>query len=109
MAIERFYISCSRLRPTTTLNAYNRPIKTYNETLINGYLGSSYEVVIKVAGKETSESRIKFYCDDFNLESTDLIKYEGNTYEIVGVPRNTVHRGNHVRAKVRIVSDVKQE
>jgi hypothetical protein len=109
MAIERFYISCSRLRPTTTLNAYNRPIKTYTETSINGYLGSSSDIVIKVADKETFEARSKFYCDDFDLESTDLIKYEGNTYEIIGEPRNTVHRSHHVRATVKMIGDVKQE
>lgn len=108
MGIKKFYIICNKLHPTETLNNRNIPIKTYAETEIKGYMGSGSDTIIKVADKDTIETRFKFYCNDFDLALGDLIKYEGETYEVVGQPRNTAHRNHHVKTLLRKIDNVKQ-
>jgi len=109
VGIKRFYITCYKLTPTETLNDNLRPIKTYAESEINGYIGSGSDNVIRVADKDTIESRYKFYCNDFDLSIGDLIKYEGDTYEVVSDPKNTVHKNHHIKAMVRKVDNIKQQ
>lgn len=109
MSIKKYYVTCYRLRPTKTTNSRNRPEVSYGSTTINGYLGSRTGLQIKVGDKETLENRYNFYCDDFNLESTDLIKYETKTYEIIGEPQNTIHKGHHMKVMLRMVSNIKQQ
>ena len=108
MGIKRFYIACYKLEPTEMLNNRNIPIKTYIETEIKGYMGSGSDTIVKVADKDTIETRFKFYCNDFNLALGDLIKYEGYTYEVVAQPRNTAHKNNHIKTLVRKVDNIKQ-
>jgi len=38
-----------------------------------------------------------------------LIKYEGDTYEVVGQPRNTAHRNHHIKTLLRKVDNIKQQ
>lgn len=109
MAIENYYVSCSRLRPTETLNSRLVPVKTYASTTINGYLGSGNDVNITIADKDTIETRYKFYCDDFSIDTGDLINYESNTYEVISEPKNTAHRNNHIKVLVRKIDKIKQE
>lgn len=108
MSIKRFYVTCYKLEPTETLNDKLVPIKTYTETEIKGYIGSGSDTVLRVADKDTIESRYKFYCNDFTLSLGDLIKYEGETYEVVAKPRNTAHRNHHIKTQLRKVDNVKQ-
>ena len=109
MGIKRFYVTCYKLEPTETLNSRNIPIKTYEETEIKGYIGSGSNAIIRVADKDTIETRFKFYCNDFDLALGDLIKYEGDTYEVVGQPKNTAHKNHHIKALVRKVDNIKQQ
>lgn len=106
--IDMFFVSCYRYRPTETLNSRKTPVKSYSATGINGYLGSSSDVLVRVAGKDTIETRIKFYCDDFELRIGDLIFYENDTYEVIKKPKNTAHRSHHIKTVVKKVDNVKQ-
>jgi hypothetical protein len=111
VGISRFYITCYKLVPTETLNDRNIPIKTYTQTEIRGYIGggSGSDNLLKVADKDTIETRFKFYCNDFSLAIADLIKYEGETYEVVSQPRNTAHRNHHIKVLIRKVDTIKQQ
>lgn len=111
MGISRFYVSCTRKSPIETLNSKLVPIKSFTTSTINGYIGSgsNANTPINIGGKETFETRYKFYCDDFTLKVGDLIIYEGNTYEIVTDIKNTAHRNHHVKTMIRKIDKVKQE
>ena len=109
MSIKKYYVDCSRLRPDENLNSRNVPIKSYTETAIKGYIGSGSDNIIRVADKDTIETRYKFFCNDFSLAVGDLIKYENKTYEVVGPPRNTAHKNNHIKTTVRQVESIKQQ
>lgn len=108
MGIKRFYTTCYKLKPTETL-VRNIPVKTYTETEIKGYIGSGSDTTIRVADKDTIETRFKFYCNDFTLVLGDIIKYENYTYEVVGHPRNTAHRNHHIKTLLRKIDNIKQE
>jgi len=105
--IKRFYISCERKRPTETLNSTGRPIKTYTSTNICGYMSNSGWRLIKTADKETTETIYKFFCDDFDLESTDLIEYNGELYELLGEPKNTANRNHHIKVMCKKIKNIK--
>jgi len=109
MSIKRFYKTCYRLRPSTSLTNTLRPYTTYDSTEIHGYLGSRSNNQINITDKDTIESRYNFYCDDFNILSTDLIKYDDKTYEIVSNPQNTANRNHHMKIIIRKVDNVKQQ
>jgi len=109
MAISQYYISCTKLVSTSTLNDNLRPIKTYAETSIKGYLGSGNDNEVGVAGKETVRTRLRFYCGDFTLDMGNLVVYEGNTYEVVSEPKNTAHKNHHIKVLVVKVDNVKQQ
>jgi len=108
MAIGRFYIDCTKLVFTETLNDKLVPIKTYVETDIRGYIGSGTNNVIRVADQDTIETRYKFLTSDFNLKIGDVIKYEDKNYEVVSEPRNNVHKGHHIKAEVKKIDNIKQ-
>lgn len=108
MSIKKYYVDCYRLRATETLNDKLTPIVTYVETSIKGYIGSKSSNIVKVADKETIETRYNFFCNDFNLKNNDLIKYENNTYEVVDDPKNTAHKNHHIKVLIRKVDNIKQ-
>lgn len=109
MSIENYYIDCVRSRPTESLNDSLRPVTTYNSTAIKGYLGSGTDKVVKIADKDTIETRYKFYCNDFDILINDLILYENKTYEVTSEPKNTAHKNHHIKVLVRKVDEVKQQ
>jgi hypothetical protein len=109
MGIKRFYIPCQKLKPTETTNSRLIPVTTYVTTDIEGYVGSGSDTIMRVADKDTVETRFKFYCNDFTLALGDLIIYEGATYEVVGQPRNTAHRNHHIKTLIRKVDNIKQD
>ncbi len=109
MGIDKYFIACTRVRPTTTLNTSLRPIVTYVNTSIRGYIASGNSNERYVAGKDTIESELKFYCDDFSLLINDLIIYESKTYEVNSEPKNTAHKNSHIKVALRKVDDIKQQ
>lgn len=108
MAIERFYISCTKKTPTTTLSDSNRPVKSYTESTIYGYKGSQTDKLVTIAGKQTIETFYKFFTSDFDITSMDLIVYDDEIYEIVGDPKNTANRNHHIKVLIRKVENIKQ-
>jgi len=109
MGIGRFYIDCTKLVPTEVLNDKLLPVKTYVEASIKGYIGSGTNDIIRVADKDTIETRYKFLTSDFNLGIGDIIKYEDRTYEVISEPRNNAHRGHHIKAEVKRINNIKQQ
>ena len=109
MGIGRFYIDCIRKRKTETINDRGRPITTYTNTNIKGYISAFFrQQETRVTDKDTSELWFKFFTNDFNLRVLDLIEYEGDTYEVLSDGKNTVHRNHHIKAVLRKVANVRK-
>jgi len=108
MSIESHYIACVRKRPTYSQGTTNRTTTTYTSTNIMGYLGSQTDRIVYIADKATIETIIKFFTNDFSILKGDLVVYEGNTYETIGLPKNTGHRNDHIRIMVKLINQVKQ-
>jgi len=106
MAIENYYIYCVRKRKTETLNGNNRAIATYTDTPISGYKSGSSSKITIVAGKETIEDVYKFYTDDFDLQSQDIIVYDGESYLVTSDPKNTANRNHHIKVMLRKIKNV---
>lgn len=106
--IEEVYIDCIRKRPVITMSDTNRPITTYQDTAIKGYIGSQNDSPAFVAGKYTITTLYKFFTNDFNIKSGDYIIYEDKTYECKGEPKNTAHQNSHIRIMVEKIENIKQ-
>jgi hypothetical protein len=107
---EELYISCTRIRPTQTLNDTNRSIKTYtDETSILGYLGRQKDIHKQVAGQWTVISVYNFLCNDFELEYGDIIIYNEKTYEVVSDPHNTANLDDHIKVYIQKIANIKQQ
>jgi hypothetical protein len=107
MSLKRAYQACVRKRKTETQNTRGRPITTYADTNINGYMSAYRMQNVKVADKETTETLYKFLCDDFDLIAGDLIVYNSGTYEVIGDPKNTVNRNHHIKVICKKVANIK--
>ena len=110
MSIEDFYIDCTRERPTYVLDQdTNRPNVTFTTTAIMGYLSNSQTDVAEIkTGKYTTTVQKYFYTDDFNIVRGDFINYENKRFEVIGVPKDTAHRGNHIKVLTQYIKDIKQ-
>lgn len=107
MAIEDFYVSCTRKRPAgSTVNSKYEYQQSYADTTINGYLGSRSNSESVVAGKLTVTTEYKFYCDDFSMLYGDIVLYETNYYRVISVPQNTVHKNHHMKVIVEKIEGV---
>ena len=105
MAISDYYISCTRKRPTSTLNDNKRYVYSYIDTDINGKLGRSRVQQIKVADKITSLITYNFYCDDLNILTGDIIFYESRNYEVLSA-KNT-YNNHHMKCILQLIENVK--
>lgn len=103
------YINCTKLTPTESQTADLITVKSYSTSTIKGYLGSGSNNRVEVSGKETIEVLHKFYTNDFTINSFDKIKYNGQTFEIISIPRNTANRNHHIKLSVRMIENIKQE
>jgi hypothetical protein len=108
MSMDKHYVDCVRQRKTQTLNDNGRPISSYIDTSIRGYLGRQTDKVVIVADKPTIETQIKFFTSDWEIQYNDRIVYEGNIYEVVGEPKNTDHRNDHIKIMVKKIANIKQ-
>jgi hypothetical protein len=106
LAIDDYYIECTRKRPTFTPNVRGRLIPTYVETPILGYKGSQVDHATIVGDMVTITTNYKFFCNDFDLKSNDLIEYEGEIYGIVGKPKNTANQNHHIKVMIQRVEGV---
>jgi hypothetical protein len=107
--INKFFVPCVRKRPVWDDTSTGRPkITSYQDTPINGYIGSQTDITGYTAGKFTVKTQYNFYCDDFNIKMGDFLVYENNTYEIAGEPKNTAHKDNHIRIMVEKTKEIKQ-
>ena len=109
MSIDKYFVDCTRTRPTITLNTSLRPVTTYASTAIKGYIASGLNNDVYVTQKNTIVSKLKFYCNDFDILINDLIEYEDKTYEVDSEPKNTAHKNSHIKVMVRKVDTVKQQ
>lgn len=109
MSIQSYYKTCYKLIPNEVLNDRLIPIKVFTESPIQGYRGRGTDLIVRVANKDTIETRFKFYCNDFTLNIGDLIKYDNKTYEVVSEPRNTANRNHHIKTMIRKVDNIKQK
>lgn len=109
MSIQKYYKECIKLTPVKSLNSSLTPVTTYNESTINGYLGSGSNNPVQIADKDTYETLRKFYTSDLTITINDFIKYDGKTYEIVGDPQNTANKNHHIKCMVRKIDDIKQK
>ena len=108
LSINKYFVSCTRLRPTITLNDSLRSITSYVSTSIKGYIASGTNNEIKIAEKDTVETELRFYCNDFDILINDLVQYENKTYEVNSEPKNTAHKNSHIKVFLRKVDEVKQ-
>jgi hypothetical protein len=104
------YITCDKFKFSgEAKNSKGIPIPTYSEEVeIKGYMGSGQDNIINVAGKDTIETRWKFFTTDFTINLGDRVNYQGETYEIIGQPRNTAFKNHHIKTTVRKIDNVKQ-
>lgn len=105
--MEDAFISCVKQRSSTTINDRGTPIKSYVNSNILGYLGSSFDNNTEVAGKLTIETRYKFFSNDFDLQFGDFITYENKVYEVIGEPKNTMNENHHCRVYVKRIAGLK--
>jgi hypothetical protein len=106
LAIEDYYIDCTRKRPLFTANVRGRLVPTYAETLIRGYKGSQIDNPIVVGDMVTIVTNYKFFCNDFDLKSNDLIEYEGEIYQVIGKPKNTANKNHHIKVMIQRIEGV---
>lgn len=107
MAIESYFIDCIRKRPTKSTSTTGRVLyNSYVDTAIKGYKGSQNDSTVIVADIATIQTTYNFYCNDFNLKSSDLILYESELYQVVGESKNTVHKNHHIKVKIQKVKEV---
>lgn len=109
LGIKKFFVSCVRKRPIWGESDTGRPkITGYTYKQITGYKGSQTDIPQFTAGKYTIKSQFKFFCDDFDILMGDFLSYEDNVYEIIGVPKNTAHKANHIRIMIEKIENLKQ-
>lgn len=106
MMIENYYKTCTRLRIVTVLNERNRPVKSYQGTPINGFIGTHSNSLKFLAGKTSQEINYNFLCDDFDLKLHDCIIYNNSTYKVVSPPHNTANKNHHIQCKIRQINDI---
>jgi hypothetical protein len=93
------------LKPTY-VNINGRNIITWNESGINGYIGSQNDKLSFVGGKWSTITQYKFYSDSFIIEFGDRILYESHYYEVVSDPKNTAHKNHHSKIKLQKIEEV---
>lgn len=109
MASKDYFVSCTKYIGTNSTNASGKPYKTYNTTAsIYGYLGKRSEKEVRTGDKATIETFYNFLSSDFDLAYKDRILYEGKYYEVVSEPVNTAHRNDHVKCKLKMISNIRQ-
>lgn len=109
MGIQKYYNNCIRQRKTEVLNDRGRPISTYIDTPIKGYLSEYFrQQETNQAGKDTVETFCKFFTNDFELLQFDIIIYNNQKYEVLNDPKNTANKRHHLKAILRKVSNIKQ-
>jgi hypothetical protein len=106
MLIEKFYIDCTHKVKTKNQSTTGRSTPTYSEVSIKGYIGSQRDIPVNVAGKKTIDTTYKFFSSTYNFKNGDLIVYDGYTYEIAGMPKNTANKSHHCRIYVRKIEGV---
>lgn len=103
----QYYIDCLKRRPTHTINNRGVDVVTYNDTSIMGYIGSNSDKEVVVADKRTIQTEYKFFSSHYDFIMGDRIIYENATYEVVGEAKNTAHRFDHCRVKIKRLEGVK--
>lgn len=107
MSIEGYYIDCVRRRPIKSVSDTGRVLhSTYTDTNIKGYKGSQTDNLGVITDMKTLITTYNFYCNDFELKSTDLILYEGELYQVSSEPKNTVHKNHHIKVKINKIKEV---
>ncbi|RQV92580.1 MAG: hypothetical protein EH224_15150 [Calditrichaeota bacterium] len=107
MSIEKYYIDCThRVKTGKNQSTSGRSIKTYTDVPIRGYKGTQIDKPVVVAGKNTIDTKYKFFSSTFNFKNGDLIVYEGETYEIAGMPKNTANKNHHCKIYIRKIEGV---
>lgn len=109
MSINKYYIDCTKVIVTQSVNESLTPVESNNFVSIKGYLGSGSNNIVRIADKETYETLRKFFTSDLSISSDDKIIYNNKTYEVVGDPQNTVNKNHHIKCLVRKIDDIKQE
>ena len=100
MSINKYYIDCTKRRPTTTVNEYGKHIKSFTDYPIKGYMGSMISHDLVVANKNIVMTVNKFYCDNYEFN-------QGEVFEIYSMDRNTVHKNHHNKLKLKKIEGVK--
>jgi len=106
MLIEKFYIDCTHKVKTKNQSTTNRSIPKYTDISIKGYISSQRDIPVVVAGKKTIDTTYKFFSSTYNFKNGDLIIYDGDTYEVAGMPKNTANKSHHCRIYVRKIEGV---
>jgi hypothetical protein len=107
--IEDFYVDCVKQSKTITVGTHGQQVIVNINIDINGYLGSSTQNNVVVAGKSTVESTYKFYTNYFIWSVGDTVIYENAVYEVVAQPKNTAHKDNHCKLILKRLDGVKDE
>lgn len=108
MASSDYFVSCSKLTPTVTTNSQGKPYETYETSTIYGYLGKRTEKEVKSGDKTTIETYFNFLSSDLTLKYNDRILYETKYYKVISEPVNTAHKNDHVKCKVKMITNVRQ-
>lgn len=109
MASKDYFVSCTKYVPTNATNTAGKPYKTYStSSTIYGYLGKRSEKEVREGDKATIETFYNFLSSDFDLAYKDRILYEGKYYEVANDPIDTAHKGDHVKCKLKKISNIRQ-
>jgi hypothetical protein len=107
MAIEDYYIDCTRKRPTYPTNDYGEPVKTYVDTQIQGYCnGKPSNTQIFMGGKWVIQSQTMFLTNDSEIQHDDLVVIGTDNFRVIGRPANGGNKGHHYEVLVERIDSI---
>jgi hypothetical protein len=107
MAIEDFYVECTRKRPTHTINDYGETVKTYTDTTINGYYnGQPSNTQVFMGGKWVIQSQLTFLTDDSDIQHDDIVVIESDNFRVIGRRADGGNKGHHYEVLVERVDSI---
>jgi hypothetical protein len=102
-----YYIDCIKQRPIHTINNRGTDVIVYSNSNIMGYIGSQQDKEAIVSDKVTIRTEYKFFSSHYDFIMGDRIIYENYVYEVIGDAKNTAHRFDHCRVKLKKIEGVK--